>query len=182
MTQPQWRTCPIRKDHIRQLHSIVCAYRAGVCGGQPGELHQADVHIISDGGKSGRSSMIVKHALPSENVGETSEATLHVYNSAASVVKNRERDRGWIPKLWDMYLVTSKNSPVVPSNKKRSHFDAPANSEILGPVPVVDWDDPSTWALPRVLKHAVYGETNRIAVGGGCPEVRESKKRAASAR
>ena len=163
-SRAQYRSCPLRRDHLKRMMTMVQEVRASVPGGAQDQLHPADLYMIFDSGKTGLKTQIMNLSFDKQM--DIDYKYLQIVLDTGSLMQNMVHHHGILNQLVGCHSVTSSTAPLRPSAAPRPVFAGLASGNVIGPVKVPSWGNSTTWALPVVEKYAVYGSENRVPVGG----------------
>lgn len=187
LTRPDLRTPTLRDGQYNKLVRAVLNARTGP--DEPAALHNGDVALLLDGGKSGNKTKLLqpwregtskesnkKAEAEAEDDEEAEEDEpdddkpnfvvdrLMVAYTEESLAarKQRVRGTGTLKQLETCWLVTSKklNLPTRP----RKHFEGSSTGDLLSGVALPSLA--SEWKVPWQLKKEILGKKNLVAVGG----------------
>ncbi len=178
-SKPHLRPPALSKEHVRKLIGAFVAARSAAIGGAgPVSLQPCDVYVLTDAGKAGNESQLMAGFVNDEGR-QLPKEKKHVLLAFTeeSVRARREREKGTVQCVENMYLVSAKPLMTWLPHRTRLHFsDAGATngSDWLGPMALPGLDD--LWKLPWGQKK-IYGPARRVLAGGPTEEPGDDHKK-----
>ena len=134
------------------------------------QLELGELVFVLDGGRHGNEGHVLGcFVKPSDGTTfpDKQKSTFFVSYEEQSLMARRDVNRGVLNQV-EMMTVISRGLLAI-KRTQRKHYEGTTLGNVIGPVCVARYDDPSVWKVDPKIKKGIYGKQGKVLVGGPCP-------------